>query len=97
MEKNIFAKMHLIDVTNLEKKNKALKEMAAIKRAKYGSKKKVVLCVAGGDGTLMYLVDEAIELGSKIEEISLCILPFGTGNDLSRTMGWGFEPKIIWI
>lgn len=44
---------------------------------------KLYLIVAGGDGTLMYIVDDAVEEGLQLESMAgLCMLPYGTANDL---------------
>ena len=52
---------------------------------------KIYLVVAGGDGTLMYIVDDAIKAGFDIKTMGggVCMLPYGTSNDLGRIMGWG--------
>eukprot|EP00929_Paragymnodinium_shiwhaense_P059278 TRINITY_DN29695_c0_g1_i1.p1 TRINITY_DN29695_c0_g1~~TRINITY_DN29695_c0_g1_i1.p1 ORF type:complete len:494 (-),score=94.56 TRINITY_DN29695_c0_g1_i1:192-1673(-) len=50
----------------------------------------VRVIAAGGDGTLKWVVQEAIRHG--IDHTSDClwgILPLGTGNDFSRSLGWG--------
>ena len=54
------------------------------------------MACAGGDGTLMYLIKEAEEVGCRIEDLHVCILPYGTGNDLAFSLGWGLTPKLIW-
>ena len=41
----------------------------------------------GGDGTIGWILQEASKLG--IAGLKLGILPLGTGNDLSRVLGWG--------
>ena len=41
----------------------------------------------GGDGTIGWILQEASKLG--ITGLKLGILPLGTGNDLSRVLGWG--------
>lgn len=54
--------------------------------------KNISLIVAGGDGTicsvLNYLTSGVIEEWIN-NNPPVAILPLGTGNDLSRSMGWG--------
>lgn len=46
------------------------------------------LLACGGDGTVAWVLSALDEL--KLENSpSVCVLPLGTGNDLSRTLGWG--------
>lgn len=48
--------LHIINLTNKLKKEQALKEMAlSQKRKGKNSNKKIIMTVAGGDGTLMFL------------------------------------------
>ena len=54
------------------------------------------MACAGGDGTLMNLIEEAVFFGCKVEDMIVSILPYGTGNDLAQTLGWGFSPKYSW-
>lgn len=50
--------------------------------------------VAGGDGTIGWILNEISR--RNIQPIpETCILPIGTGNDLSRVMGWGGVPPPI--
>ncbi|KAK9299621.1 hypothetical protein QLX08_007421 [Tetragonisca angustula] len=46
--------------------------------------------VAGGDGTIAWLLNAIHKL--ELEAVpSVAIIPLGTGNDLSRVLGWGKE------
>jgi len=45
--------------------------------------------MAGGDGSLMLLVMSAKEAGCDIGNMVCCVLPYGTGNDLARSLNWG--------
>ncbi|TPX54922.1 diacylglycerol kinase (ATP) [Powellomyces hirtus] len=47
---------------------------------------------AGGDGTLMGVVEGMIEMGIDVADdprVLFSVIPFGTGNDLSQVLGWG--------
>lgn len=52
---------------------------------------KFIVTSAGGDGTfvgiLQYLLDRGV--GLKRDNLSFSVFAFGTGNDLSQSMGWG--------
>ncbi|XP_012256504.2 diacylglycerol kinase epsilon [Athalia rosae] len=48
------------------------------------------ILVAGGDGTVAWLLNTIHKLQLKPMP-SIAILPLGTGNDLSRVLGWGKE------
>lgn len=48
--------------------------------------------VCGGDGSVAWVLNTVHEM--KLDEkVSVAICPIGTGNDLSRVMGWGAEIK----
>lgn len=49
--------------------------------------KDLKVIVAGGDGTMGGLVDPIYEILGR--DITLIPMPLGTGNDLSRALGWG--------
>ena len=54
------------------------------------------IIVCGGDGTCGWVftaIDRACEADEEIKKIHdrllVCVMPLGTGNDLSRSLGWG--------
>ena len=55
--------------------------------------KEFTCIVAGGDGTIVWVVEECIKKGIDLQKLPIGIVPLGTGNDFSRTMGWGSAAK----
>ena len=51
-----------------------------------------IVIAAGGDGTVMWIISELLATGCCIERICVGVIPFGTGNDFSRSIGWGKKP-----
>ena len=47
------------------------------------------ICVGGGDGSAAWVLSELEKLNLKEYQPPLSIVPLGTGNDLSRALGWG--------
>ena len=46
-----------------------------------------IICICGGDGSISWACSIINKCCSIIPKI--CVVPMGTGNDLSRTLGWG--------
>ena len=46
---------------------------------------------------MMFIAQDAYDAGVDLEELAVCLLPFGTGNDFCQVMGWGKQPKSIWL
>tara|TARA_R110002050_G_scaffold192417_2_gene327371 strand:- start:132 stop:488 length:357 start_codon:yes stop_codon:yes gene_type:complete len=47
-----------------------------------------ILC-CGGDGTCCWVLSVLDDMGWPVPYPPIAILPLGTGNDLSRALGWG--------
>lgn len=54
---------------------------------------RVVIC--GGDGTIPWVLSELLAIGIDLSKIVIGIIPIGTGNDFSRSLGWGTTPVKI--
>jgi diacylglycerol kinase (ATP) len=48
--------------------------------------------IAGGDGSLIWVIETFISEDIPLKKIMFGILPFGSGNDLSAMLGWGRDP-----
>lgn len=48
---------------------------------------RIIIC--GGDGTIPWVLARAKEAALDFTKIAFGILPIGTGNDFSRSLGWG--------
>lgn len=49
----------------------------------------ICICVCGGDGSVGWILSHLIDSFPSLSCPPICILPLGTGNDLSRVLGWG--------
>lgn len=49
----------------------------------------VRVLVGGGDGTIMWVVNELVLNDINLANCPIGIIPFGTGNDFARVTGWG--------
>lgn len=57
----------------------------------------VRVMVAGGDGTVMWAITELIATNIDTSKVALGVIPFGTGNDFSRTLQWGAAPANVLV
>ncbi|XP_011139591.1 diacylglycerol kinase epsilon [Harpegnathos saltator] len=64
--------------------------VAALEWCRLLGKTPCTVLVAGGDGTISWLLNTIDKLGLQPVP-SVAIIPLGTGNDLSRVLGWGKE------
>jgi diacylglycerol kinase (ATP) len=56
------------------------------------SSEEIVVVMMGGDGSLGRLMDEICLsqiIDDHLDQILFTCLPYGTGNDISRSLGWG--------
>lgn len=54
---------------------------------------RIILCIAGGDGSLIGTLKAAKDHGVDIDQLPAVALPYGTGNDLARVTNWGGTPS----
>lgn len=47
--------------------------------------------ICGGDGTVMWVVQELYNFKIDPQGVPLAVIPLGTGNDFSQTLNWGKE------
>lgn len=66
---------------------------ATIKRALniYSSLVNTRICICGGDGTVGWILNHLVEFFPLLQNPPASICPLGTGNDLSRILGWGYQ------
>ena len=55
---------------------------------------KIKILIAGGDGTVLGIVEELNREGIPLDRCIFGAMPFGTGNDLSHSLGFGNECKV---
>ena len=55
---------------------------------------KIKVLIAGGDGTVLGIVEDLNKMGINLNRCIFGAMPFGTGNDLSHALGFGNECKV---
>jgi diacylglycerol kinase (ATP) len=61
-----------------------------IQKRKYiTSSNPIRVLVAGGDGTVMWSMQESIAHHLDLSKLAFGVIPYGTGNDFARTLLWG--------
>lgn len=50
---------------------------------------RVIIC--GGDGTIPWVLSTILNEGINLTRVIFGIIPIGTGNDFSRSLGWGSQ------
>jgi diacylglycerol kinase (ATP) len=80
---------NIIDKNEMEKGKKFI-----IKYLSDFPKNKIKILIAGGDGTVLGIVEELNREGVPLDRCTFGAMPFGTGNDLSHSLGFGNECKI---
>lgn len=50
------------------------------------------MIICGGDGTVLWVIQEIANKGIKFNNIIFGVIPIGTGNDFARSLGWGSKP-----
>lgn len=57
--------------------------------------KKTYAIVCGGDGTVMWVVNQLVKNNIQSKKAPIAVIPLGTGNDFSRCLGWGKEQTTL--
>ncbi len=47
------------------------------------------MVACGGDGTVVWVIEELVAFRVNVASVVVCFLPFGTGNDYSVATGFG--------
>lgn len=59
----------------------------------YSSLVNTRICICGGDGTVGWVLNRLLQYFPSLKNPPSSICPLGTGNDLSRVLGWGYQYK----
>lgn len=59
----------------------------------YSSIPNIRVCICGGDGTVAWIFNHLVDAFPSLRNPLACIVPLGTGNDMSRALGWGHHYK----
>ncbi|CAF0805496.1 unnamed protein product [Rotaria sordida] len=60
----------------------------------YSSLNNTRICICGGDGTVSWILSHLVDAFPPLKNPPASICPLGTGNDLSRVLGWGYRYEL---
>ncbi|KAG2181024.1 hypothetical protein INT43_008606 [Umbelopsis isabellina] len=89
-------RVHVYSLVDEEECDNGLSNAKAImvKKEQENLNPMIHICCGGGDGSLTGLLPRIEEKGMDVSNISFSLLPFGTGNDLSRFLGtWSLDKQ----
>jgi len=102
IERMLFSTLKSKDVSaevlifNLRDPTSRLAGLNTVRALQEAGHTNIRIIVGGGDGSIMWMVQEMIKERVGFEQCAIGTIPFGTGNDFSRTLGWGpTEPKVL--
>jgi diacylglycerol kinase (ATP) len=85
-----------VHIYNLRDSVNRAKGLTTLKALEELGESHIRVIVGGGDGSIMWAVQEMISAEVSFEKCAIGTIPFGTGNDFSRVLGWGpTEPKVL--
>jgi diacylglycerol kinase (ATP) len=91
--KHVHVELSIYSLKDPKSKNRGLD---ILKTFQHDKKYEIRIIVGGGDGTIMWVIEEMIKAGISFSKTSIGCVPFGTGNDFARVMGWGGqEPSTL--
>lgn len=82
--------IHIFDLTNEDSRSQGMLKIKDILSSMDSDFVRVI--IAGGDGSLIWTVEMVHSQSIPLEKLAFAILPFGSGNDLAATLGWGRDP-----
>jgi len=86
-----------LQIYSIVNKSSRLKGLKALKAEQQKGNRNVRVVVGGGDGTVLWAVEEMLKAGIDFNNLAVGVIPFGTGNDFSRVLGWGGLPPSVLI
>jgi len=85
--------LRIYSLKDTESRNNGMK---TLKQLQLQGVSNLRVIVGGGDGSIMWAVQEMIKVDIDFDKCPIGTIPFGTGNDFSRVLGWGpTEPKVL--
>lgn len=83
------ASVHIYDIRQGETgKKEGFLKVKEITNNMNDSSTPLYIIAAGGDGTVMWCVDELEKTCVDFDKLVIGVIPFGTGNDFSRALNW---------